>query len=372
WLLSPWGATVIVMVAWLIVAVPRTSSGTMGGPDMPVIIEHLQEDHSLRAVLSWFTGPWVQGPEYYRPIISLLHWMDFRLWGESAWGWRLTNTLIIALTFPALTWLCDRGLRNAWAGPAAAVALASIPPTAEMAKWPAWRTDAVCGIFLLLASGAAFAYLREGARGRLWLALGMLLLALMSKETAIIWPAFAAVSVLLIARDTRGLTLVASATALTGAFWLVRVSLLGHPLLGELSMTVNFDTATELRFLLQTALDPLYADFTRVYPAVIGEEAWWLVPTFWQAVVGDAVFVAANIIVGVTNLRLLGVLWAWRIITYLPSMPFGRMWDFYYYIPTLGTALLYAVAAADLARMVRPHIQPGRGKCAIKDETEAN
>ncbi|MFW6438377.1 MAG: hypothetical protein ACOCZ7_05110, partial [Armatimonadota bacterium] len=152
--------------------------------------------------------------------------------------------------------------------------------------------------------------------------------------------------------------------------WLMRVSLLGHPLLGAMSLTVDFTIETQLRFLVQTVFDPLYLDATNVYPSLIDEEAWWVVPAFWEAVIADTIFIVANVTLAVTNPHLLGVLWAWRVITYLPSMPFCRMWDFYYYIPTLGTAVLYGVAATILARKARPHVQSWRREGANTDGTE--
>jgi hypothetical protein len=51
------------------------------------------------------------------------------------------------------------------------------------------------------------------------------------------------------------------------------------------------------------------------------------------------------------------LLWPWRAITYIPSLPFARIFDFYYYIPVLGTALLYGVGAVELVRRIAPHLR---------------
>jgi hypothetical protein len=353
--------TALVMVAWLALSIPHLRHGTMGGPDMNVIVERLEEDHSAAAVGSWFTGPWVQSDDYYRPLVSVLHWADFMLWGDDGWGFGLTNALIIAATFPALTWLCARGFGYPWAGPVAAAALTRFEPAADMIHWPAWRTDAFCGLFLLLATAAALVWLREGRRRSLLVALATLLLALLSKETALVWPAFAAVTVLLMARNRRGLVLLGAAFALTGAFWLMRIHLLGHPLLGQVPQHVNFSAQRQLHTLLYIAFDPIYGDVIATYPSFIGQPMWWSVVGFWRAVAQDMMFVAANVLVGVASLRLLGVIWSWRVITYLPSLPFAGLWDFYYYIPTLGTALLYGVAAAVLVRIAAPRVGHWRG-----------
>ncbi|MFO8079531.1 MAG: hypothetical protein R6V07_04405 [Armatimonadota bacterium] len=368
WLLTPWGATVLIMIAWFALSIPDLRHGTMGGPDMNVIVERLEEDHSAAAVLSWFTGPWVQSDDYYRPLVSVLHWADFMLWGDDGWGFGLTNALIIAATFPALTWLCAEGFGYPWAGPVAAAALTRFEPAADMIHWPAWRTDALCGLFLLLATAAALVWLREGRRRSLFVALAMLLLALLSKETALVWSAFAALMVLLMARNRRGLILLGAAFALTGAFWLMRISLLDHPLLGQVPQHVNFSTQRQLQCLLHIAFEPVYGDITATYPSFAGQSMWWAVADLWHAVARDAMFIAANALIAVASLKLLGVLWSWRIITYLPSLPFAGLWDFYYYIPTLGTALLYAVAAVVLLQLAEPRVRQWRGERSDNDD----
>ncbi|GEM_PF-6032364 len=357
---TPWGVTILFAAAWLAVAVPSLPSSPLIGPDMSVIIGNLRADHSAAAVWSWFSGHWAQGEEYYRPIPSVLHWADYMIWGAAPYGWRLTNALLLAATFPALTWLCARGFERPWAGPVTAMALLRFHPAEEMPIWPAWRTDLVCGLFLLLTTGAALEYIRDGAWKRLLLALGMLLLALMSKEVAIVWPAVAAIAVLLMGRNRHGLILLGSSFALTGAFWLLRVHLLGHPLLGQLPPQVNFPMETQLAFFYRTLVDPLYINFTVIYPSIAGEPGWWISALLWQAALEDTAFVAANVILAVGAPRLLAVLWAWRVITYLPAVPFVRLYPFYYYIPALGSALIYGLAAVCLVQMLLPRLMKSR------------
>ncbi len=369
-LITPWGAIVLMTVGWLLAVAPGLSRVPMGGPDMHIILDVLREDHSLGALWSWFSGHWLQGPDYYRPIISLVHWTDFMIWGDNPWGWRLTNALMLAATALALTWLCDRALNMPWAGPVTAIALAGSKIVDGMLYWPAWRTDAVCGLFLIFATGAAIVYLKRGDKRWLWFAAGMLLLALMSKEVALVWPAFAAVMVLVIARDRRGLALLGVTFALTGAFWLLRVHLLGHPLLGKVPMHVDYGIRRQMMALLRTLFDPIYIDVTSVYPALFSQPLWWMNERFWLAVGGDIAFIGANVFVGIASLPLLGLIWAWRLITYLPALPFARVWSFYYYIPSLGTALLYGVGVVTLTRWLRPRIQVAR-RIRLKRDDES-
>ncbi|MGI5816812.1 MAG: hypothetical protein ACOX9R_01810 [Armatimonadota bacterium] len=373
WLISPWGATLLVTLAWCAYMAPRLSGVSMGGPDMHVIVGNLRADHSLAAVWSWFTGPWVQGPEYYRPLSSLLHWMDFMLWGDEAPGWGLTNTLIVAASLIALTWLCAEGLRLPWAGPVAGIALLRLEPVEKMPLWPAWRTDALAGLFLLIATAAALSYLRGGSRGRLWLALAMLLLALMSKEVALAWPGVAAIIVLMMARNRRGLVLLGSVFVLTGVFWVMRASFLGQPLGPAVGAQAGFPVRMQLMALVRTMLDPVYIHARASYPMLLDDPSWWTVWGLRETIMQDAAFIAANVVVGVMAPRLLGLIWSWRLITYLPALPFARLWPFYYYVPSLGTALLYGVAAALAARALRPRLSEWwRANADTDDATEAH
>ncbi|MGD9495340.1 MAG: hypothetical protein AB7Y46_03415 [Armatimonadota bacterium] len=348
----PLAVTALIVVIYLVVLVPRLSHESMDGYDMPVILDALIADHSLQALGSWFVGPWARSPDYYRPLVSLLDWVDFHVWGLAGWGWRLTNALLIAATMLALALLCRDGLELPSAGPVAAALLPLYDVAGGATFWPAWRTDVLCGLFLCLATGAALGYLREGRRRRAWLALGAFLLAMLSKEAAFIWPAFLAVSVLILGNHRRGLLLLVAVTGLGGAVWLLRIHFLGHPLLGAPILHLNLPLERQLWHFWHVLFGPLYYGISLVIPTMVGEPFWWLSNKFLGVLLSGIVFIVVNVAAGVGAPRLLGVLWAWRLIMYLPSMPFARIYLFYIYIPTLGTVLLYGVGIVCAARLV--------------------
>lgn len=350
-----------IVAGYLALTVPRLSDEPLEGPDMPVILDLLRADHSWAVLSAGFTGPWMRSGDYYRPLITVLDWTDYRLWGEDPRGWRLTNTVLIAATMLALAWLCREGLALPWAGPIAAALLPCYRLAGEATFWPAWRTDLLSGLFLCLATGAALSYLQGGQRARLALAVGMFVPALLAKEVAFIWPAFIAVAVLILGHRPRGLVLLATVTGAAGLIWLLRMRLLGQPLLGAPVMVVDFPLRLQLWQFAHLLFGPVAWDLTVTLPAIVSTPDWWFAAPLWSTLGADCAFVGVNLTAIRAAPRLWGVLWAWRAIMYLPSMPFARIFMFYIYVPTLGTVLLYAVGTLSAVQLAQRHLQRRRG-----------
>ena len=349
---SPWGIVLVVVVVYLVVRVPRISPGPMSDHDMPTILAELEADHSLAAVLSWFTGSWVQDDMYYRPLSSLVHWANFMLADDDGFYWRLVNALIIAATMPALVWMFAVGFGRPWAGVITAGLLPWFRPLDQMVSFPAWRTELLSALFLILATGAGLSYLREGRRQRLIFMLAMLLVALGFKEVSFAWPAFFAVACLFVRRDLRTVKAIGGAFGLAAAVWLMRVHFLGHPLLGAPIRHVDFPLARQLEVFVRMLFAPVYEHIVMVYPTLA--ESWYFLLSrrFYEAVFLDLLFIFVNVVLLLRAPRVLGVIWVWRIILYLPSMPFANIFPFYLYIPIVGTVMLYGVAFEEVARML--------------------
>jgi hypothetical protein len=125
--------------------------------------------------------------EQYRPIPSLTHALDHALFGPSAFAFHGTNMALHALSALLLFFLLER-LRLP-RGPAllGALTLAAHPMAASSVGWISERTDTLTDIFML-----ATLMVLLGPNGtRTWKVLGGSLLALWSKETAVILPALA-------------------------------------------------------------------------------------------------------------------------------------------------------------------------------------
>ncbi len=124
---------------------------------------------------------------YYRPVAMLTFAADRLLWGEDPTGFHLTNILCHGLTSWLLLGLCRTlGMRSG-AALAASLLFAAHPLQSEAVAYISGRTDVLCALFALLAvrvwlrARRAFDVPAAGSAG-------LLLLALLCKETAVLLP----------------------------------------------------------------------------------------------------------------------------------------------------------------------------------------
>lgn len=69
--------------------------------DTRVILQRLQQPHSA---WEWFTGDWVLGNGFYRPLPSMLYQLDYWLWGENLLAWKWTNGVLAVLNALLIVW----------------------------------------------------------------------------------------------------------------------------------------------------------------------------------------------------------------------------------------------------------------------------
>ena len=174
----------------------------IGGPwifDDHPLIESNAQVHTLAAAKTWFTTDFWYGIDvanrlrYWRPLITATYAIDWHISGGHPLQFHITNTLAhVGVTLLAFATL-RRWTSTSWAAFAAAALWAVHPTKAENVAWIAGRTDVLCMLFLLVAA-AGMARRHRGA-----LAAGIALEALgttgayMCKEQAVILPVFAAV-----------------------------------------------------------------------------------------------------------------------------------------------------------------------------------
>jgi len=126
--------------------------------------------------LRWLFSDWLLENGFYRPVSSLSIALDYALYGEAGWGFRLTNWLLMALTAIgawALVRAYARLVGNPYAewlalGVGVALSLQQTGLTSVVAKWSAWWfVGAVVGIVAsgkVLPPSLRFPPLREGNR----------------------------------------------------------------------------------------------------------------------------------------------------------------------------------------------------------------
>jgi hypothetical protein len=127
--------------------------------------------------LRWLFGDWLLENGFYRPVSSLSIALDYALYGEAGWGFRLTNWLLMILTALG-AWALVRAYARLGGTPYAewlalgvgvALSLQQTGLTSVVAKWSAWWfVGAVVGIVAsgkILPPSLRFPPLREGNRG---------------------------------------------------------------------------------------------------------------------------------------------------------------------------------------------------------------
>lgn len=281
-----------------------------------------------------------QTSNLYRPLQSLTHFLDVRVWGLVPWGHHLTNVLLHAAASSAVfLWLAG------FAAPAGAAAVASLyalhPLQSEAVAYVSGRGDTLAILFLCLGL-AAF------DRGRRGAALACAALAMFSKESLALFPVF-----LLLDRLARGEAFGWKAHLpfwlLAGAYAGLRLSVLNF------HDTLNFYGARNL--VTDNALYRFYTYVTTLtggvrlwlWPSDLHHERHWpffitfALPPVWLSALGVGLWLAA-------------AAWLWRrsrpaaagllffVIATIPTSNLlvvinALFYDHWFILPGLGLAL---------------------------------
>lgn len=163
--------------------------------DEPVLIINNQAVHglSLKHMEAVFTS--VPNGLEYLPIRDISYMLDYDLWGLAPFGYHLLNVIIYAASCLALYWallLLFEALGTGQEGFLAFIAallFAAHPAHVESVAGVAQRKDVLSGLFFFLGMGF---YLKSGVKKSAvsyTLSLLFCVLALLSKTTAIVFPA---------------------------------------------------------------------------------------------------------------------------------------------------------------------------------------
>lgn len=126
--------------------------------------------------------------DYYRPLSELSSAVDFWLWGWNPIGFRLTN-LLLHLAATALVFrLATQWFGGAFLPFAAGLFFGLLPVHETSILWIPGRTDMLCAVFYLGSVSCLTEYATNNNLRNQWLALGLFLLALLSKEMAFSLP----------------------------------------------------------------------------------------------------------------------------------------------------------------------------------------
>lgn len=126
--------------------------------------------------------------DWWLPMLWLSYMADTDVWGTQAFGYHLTNILLHAANAALLFWVLLRMTGSRWRSLFVAALFAVHPLRVESVAWIAARKDVLSGFFLLLGWLAYLRYVDRPSVAR-WMGLpAFMVLGLMSKAIAIIFP----------------------------------------------------------------------------------------------------------------------------------------------------------------------------------------
>ncbi len=177
WLLWP-----LLAACTLIAYLPALQGALLWDDNMHVTRPELRSLHGLWRI--WFDLPATQ--QYY-PLLHSAFWLEHRMWGDAVLGYHLVNVLLHAASACLLVAILRRlSIPGAWL---AGFAFALHPVCVEAVAWVSEQKSTLSGFFYL---ASAFVYLQFDRTRRAQaygIAVGLFVLALLSKTVTATLPA---------------------------------------------------------------------------------------------------------------------------------------------------------------------------------------
>jgi hypothetical protein len=339
WLVTLAVAGVITLVQYgRAIGAPFTSGDmSLGASDTNLLLGYLREGGTL-ARLGQSFGP----TGYYRPLTYLWMAIDYAVWGERPWGFRL-GTLAVYMGSLALLGLVTARVARARApGLVAILAYALFGPHRLALTWIWARGDSLCGLFYL---GALLAFLSTRLPW-IWsplLAAG----AFGAKEIGVTLPIVATIWAGLEFRRARWshAAALAGMWAALGAYLLVRLAIFGYLVPAH----VGYDAplAPFLRNYVSFVAGPV-ADLLQA-PRMFMLSPWTLIyAPLWSFVFEQVVFWFCVVLLLRGCPRAAVAFFMWKAVVYLPVMRYvinlRGLWH-YTYLPAMGSAMLTGLVA---------------------------
>ena len=176
------GAVAVIFAATLLAYLPVIYGGLLWDDGFHVTQPELQSVDGLRRI--WYE---LGATQQYYPLLHSAFWVEHRLWGDSLVGYHLVNILLHAAAACLVVAVVRRlALPGAYL---AGLIFALHPVCVESVAWISEQKNTLSTVFYL---GAALVYLRfdqDRRPFRYWLALGLFVLALLTKTVTATLPA---------------------------------------------------------------------------------------------------------------------------------------------------------------------------------------
>ncbi len=173
-------------------------------------------------------------PYYYRPLVTILYAVNYAMFGANPAGFKATNLLLHVIVVLLVFALARRLLKNDVAALFTGLLFAVLPSHTECVSWISGRTDLMAAAF----GFASFILYLKYVDCRKWpqfaLSVVLFVLAVLSKEIAMVLPAMMVLHALILRRPkptARTVTAeVAPFVAITLLYFVVRHVVLGYSL----------------------------------------------------------------------------------------------------------------------------------------------
>jgi protein O-mannosyl-transferase len=180
---TPW-ACAGLFAAVLVAYWPTLQGSLIWDDDAHVTKPALRSLHGLWRI--WFE---VGATQQYYPVLHSAFWIEHLLWGDATLGYHLTNLFFHATA----ACLFALALRRLWkredAAWLAAFLFALHPVGVETVAWISEQKNTLSAVFYLLSALAYLRFDRERGKGTYVLALGLFVLAVLSKSVTVTLPA---------------------------------------------------------------------------------------------------------------------------------------------------------------------------------------
>jgi protein O-mannosyl-transferase len=176
------GMWALLFCATLLAYLPALRGELLWDDNMHVTRADLRSLHGLWRI--WFD---LGATQQYYPLLHSAFWLEHRIWGDAVLGYHLTNVALHAASACLVVLIVRRlSLPGAWL---AGFLFALHPVCVEAVAWISEQKSTLSGVFYLAAALTYLHFDRTRRQSQYFLALGLFVLALMSKTVTATLPA---------------------------------------------------------------------------------------------------------------------------------------------------------------------------------------
>jgi tetratricopeptide (TPR) repeat protein len=176
------GMWALMLSATLFAYLPALHGGLLWDDSSHVTRPGLQSLHGL-----WRIWSDLGATQQYYPLLHTAFWLEHRTWGDAVLGYHLANLALHALSACLVVMIARRlSLPGAWL---AGFVFALHPVCVEAVAWISEQKSALSGVFYLAAALTYLHFDQTRRKSQYFMALGLFVLALMSKTVTATLPA---------------------------------------------------------------------------------------------------------------------------------------------------------------------------------------